>query len=219
MKIFTSRVLSVSHHGWLFQHRHLYGGTMWRLVPCLAAVLILLITGERVPAAGAFSFQTVITKAQTLAKTSYQENPRKNPDYLSALSYDAWRDIRFKPEHALWRNEKTPFRIQFFHPGMMYNQPVRMNLVDTSGVREIPFSSNRFTYGQNTFQDKIPADLGFAGFRIHYPLNTRDYYDEVAVFLGATYMRAVAQGQQYGMSTRGLAVNTALSRGKSIRRL
>nr|MBP7322180.1 glucan biosynthesis protein G [Deltaproteobacteria bacterium] len=192
------------------------GRTSMRTVfVCLLGwLMVTALAVDYVNAASTFAFQSVIKKAQELAKAPYQENPRNIPDFLSHMGYDAWRDIRFKPEHALWKNEKTPFRVQFFHPGMMYNKPVRINVVDSIGIREIPFSPNLFTYGQNTFQDRIPGDLGFAGFRLHYPLNTKDYYDEVAVFLGATYLRAVAQGQQYGMSARGLAVNTALSEGE-----
>jgi glucans biosynthesis protein len=60
--------------------------------------------------------------------------------------------------------------------------------------------------------DKAPpttGDLGFAGFRIHYPLNHPNIQDEVCAFLGASYFRAVAKGQGYGLSARGLAIKTA----------
>ena len=52
------------------------------------------------------------------------------------------------------------------------------------------------------------SDLGFAGFRLHAPINRADYFDEVAAFLGASYFRAVAKGQAYGLSARGLALKT-----------
>ena len=54
----------------------------------------------------------------------------------------------------------------------------------------------------------MPDALGFAGFRIHTPLNRPDYFDEVCVFLGASYFRAVAKGQEYGLSARGFADRT-----------
>ena len=56
--------------------------------------------------------------------------------------------------------------------------------------------------------------LGFAGFRVHYPVNTQKYKDEVLVFLGASYLRALGKGQLYGISARGLAVDTALNSGE-----
>jgi len=56
--------------------------------------------------------------------------------------------------------------------------------------------------------------VGFAGVRLHYPLNRPDYYDEVCAFLGASYFRAVAKGQGYGLSARGLAIKTADASGE-----
>ncbi len=58
------------------------------------------------------------------------------------------------------------------------------------------------------------ADIGFAGFRLHNPLNRPDYFDEICAFLGASYFRAVAKGQGYGLSARGLAIKTAEPAGE-----
>jgi glucans biosynthesis protein len=136
------------------------------------------------------------------------------PEFLLKLSYDEWREIRFDPEQALWRREKLPFAVQYFHPGLYYDRTVKIHVADSSGIHTVPFSPGMFNYGRNTFKDRVPHDLGFGGFRLHYPINTPDYYDEVAVFLGASYFRAVAKAQNYGMSARGLAVDTALSTGE-----
>jgi glucans biosynthesis protein len=51
------------------------------------------------------------------------------------------------------------------------------------------------------------VNLGFAGFRLHYPLNDPKVLDEVIAFLGASYFRFLGRGQKYGLSARGLAVN------------
>ena len=99
-------------------------------------------------------------------------------------------------------------------PGLFYDRTVVINIVDSTGVRPVPFSTDLFDYGRNDFKDKIPANLGFAGFRIHHPINTPDYHDEVAVFVGASYLRAVAKNMSYGMSARGLAIDTALNTGE-----
>ena len=71
-----------------------------------------------------------------------------------------------------------------------------------------------FEYGQTDLKDQLPNALGFAGFRVHYPLHRPAYADEVAVFLGASYFRMVGRNQGYGISARGLAVNTALPEGE-----
>ena len=58
------------------------------------------------------------------------------------------------------------------------------------------------------------APYGFSGFRVHGPINRSDYFDEYLVFQGASYLRAVGRGQGYGLSARGLAINTARPGGE-----
>src|SRR5436190_17362210 len=70
-----------------------------------------------------------------------------------------------------------------------------------------------FSFGDQPVPD-IKTNLGFAGFRIHGPINRPDYYDEIGVFLGASYFRAVAKGLSYGLSARGLSLNTADPKGE-----
>ena len=49
-------------------------------------------------------------------------------------------------------------------------------------------------------------------------MNRPDYKDEVVVFLGASYFRAVGKGQVYGLSARGLAIDTAAPQGEEFPR-
>ena len=106
-----------------------------------------------------------------------------------------------------------PFQLQLFHLGMFYKRPVVINIVEGDTVRRLGFSTELFDYGKNEV-GVLPADLGLAGLRIHAPMNLPTYFDEVAVFLGASYFRAVGKGQVYGLSARGLAVDTALPSGE-----
>jgi len=162
----------------------------------------------------AFGLQSVINKAQDLAKKPFQERQTLVPEFLTKMKFDDWRDIRFDSEQALWLKEKLPFTIQFFHPGLYYTKTVNIYTVDASTVQPVPFSTDLFKYGKNDFKDRVPPNLGFAGFRIHYPINVEAYRDEVAVFLGASYFRAVAKKQNYGLSARGLAIDTGLPSGE-----
>ncbi len=161
----------------------------------------------------AFRFQNLVDRADKLSKEPYRP-PAGVPDFVAKISYDAWRDIRFDPQQALWKKENLPFTVQFFHPGLYYNHGVKIHVIEGARVTEVPFSPDLFSYGRNDFKDRIPADLGFAGFRFHYPIKTKDYQDEVAVFLGASYLRAVGRNHQYGISARGLAVDTAEASGE-----
>lgn len=161
-----------------------------------------------------FGYENLVVMARDLAAGPFQESGKNIPAFLLALDYDQWRDIRFKPEASVWRSDNLPFEIQFFHPGFFYDRAVTINLIESGQIRPAPFSTDLFNYGANDFKEKIPADLGFAGFRLHYPINRKDIRDEVAVFLGASYFRSLGRNQQYGLSARGLAVDTGLESGE-----
>ena len=77
-------------------------------------------------------------------------------------------------------------------------------------AKPVEYSNELFDYGPTRFPKIRPRTFGFAGFKVFYPLHTDSHYDEVAVFLGASYFRAVGQNQNFGLSARGLAVDTGL---------
>jgi glucans biosynthesis protein len=151
--------------------------------------------------------------ARDAANKPYKAPDTKLPDNFKDLDYDHYRQIRFLPERALWRGEKLPFEVQFFHRGFFYAPRIDIYAVANGQATRIAYRSADFSFGSNTppAQD---IDLGFAGFRIHAPINKPDYYDEVCVFLGASYFRAVAKGETYGLSARGLAINTGEAKGE-----
>ena len=157
------------------------------------------------------AFDAVIEQAEVLAETAYRPPVDSLPQALNSMSYDQYRNIRFRPEQALW-TEDDGFRVQLFHAGFLFPEPVRIHVADTEGdLRELEFDAQRFHYEHSAaeLEEAAAADGGHAGFRLHYPLNRPDYHDEVAVFLGASYFRLVGPGQVYGLSARGLAVDTA----------
>jgi glucans biosynthesis protein len=185
----------------------------------LRAALATLALGSILTApAMAFDFDDVAARAAEQAKKPYQPLTRKPPPELAALTYDQHRDIRFRPDRALWRKDGVPFELMFFHLGKFQLEPVLINEVTPQGVRHIRYSSADFDYGQNKLSPQKWGDLGFAGFRAHYPLNNPKYKDEVAVFLGASYFRALGAGQRYGLSARGLAIDTVGGSGEEFPR-
>jgi len=181
----------------------------------LALVLTVVPAVPMIPVAKAtaFDMDDLAARAWQLASEPYQEQAKVD-SWLLEMSYDEWRDIRFRPEKAAWRDRGSPFEIQFFHPGMFYDRAVKINEVDAEGVHPMQFSPSQFDYGKTPFASKVPQDLGYAGFRVHYPIKRADYRDEVIVFLGATYFRAVGRDQVFGGSARAVAVNTALPSGE-----
>jgi periplasmic glucans biosynthesis protein len=131
------------------------------------------------------------------------------PPSLRDIDYERYRTIRYKPEQSLWRGQPGRFEAQFFHMGYAYRDPVAMFAVEGQEARAIPFSTDLFSYdGVPKPPPPDPATLQFTGVRLHAPLNRADYRDEFAVFQGSSYFRVVGQGQAYGLSARGLAIDT-----------
>src|SRR5262245_1783003 len=183
-------------------------------IAALVLIVPLLWFGEvNAKAAEPFGFPEVAEQAQRLATEPFKA-PTAIPDFLSRLSYDDYRDIRFDANQSLWRDAGGAFEVQFIHPGLLYRHAVAINTIDRGVARPVAFSPSLFTYGRNAFGDKVPADLGFAGFRITYPLNRKDDRNHVLVFAGASYFRGVAKGEVFGLSMRGLAIDTALASGE-----
>jgi glucans biosynthesis protein len=176
--------------------------------------LFFALWATRSQVAGAFDLAAVAERARALADSPFQEPAAEVPDWLLEIDFDSWRDLRFRSDRAVWRNHAVPFVVQVFHPGLFYDSNVRIHEVDAQGEHEVCFSPGLLEFGRNEFASRVPQDLGFAGFRLHYPINRRDYKDEVVVFLGASYFRAVAKEQVYGISARGLAIDTALPTGE-----
>lgn len=154
-----------------------------------------------------FEYDDVIRRARELAAAPYESVPPPLPEPLSKLDFDAWRDIRFRPDKAFLNTPGSMFRLQLFHLGHLYRWPVTVNIIKDGMATPIPYAANLFDYGRTKFKRPLPVNLGFAGFRLHFPINAPKVFDEVIAFLGATYFRFLGRGQRYGMSARGLTVD------------
>lgn len=165
------------------------------------------------PVGQSFGFASVRQLAHERAARDYRPASDALPAALANLSYDQYRDIRFRAESALWRGLSL-FEVQFFHRGSFTRQRVNIFEVAPAGVSPIEYNPRLFSFGHLAKAPKVAASLGFAGFRVHYPLQTPAYKDELIVFLGASYFRVLGRNQHYGASARGLAVDTAAPSGE-----
>jgi len=184
---------------------------------CLCRVTVWLALAAPL-LAHAFGFDDVAARAKAESQAPYRAPAATAPADLKALTYDQYRDIRFKPERALWRQDGLPFELMFFHIGKFQTLPVSINEIGPNGVRHIGFDPRDYDYGKNKLDTSRWPDLGHAGFRVHYALNAPGYKDELAVFLGASYFRALGAGQRYGLSARGLAIDTVGGKGEEFPR-
>lgn len=160
-----------------------------------------------------FSRETVIALARDMAARDQQPRPRVPQDWLD-LSYEHYKSIWFRHDRALWRGTGRPYEVDFFHPGLYFPHPVRIDVVEDGIARPVPFDLSAFDR-----TDKVPdlshsPDLGYSGFRLRTELDQPGIKNEFAVFQGASYFRAIGTGQIYGLSARGLAIDTAEPRGE-----
>jgi len=166
----------------------------------------------------AFSLDDVSAKAKELAGQKY-EAPRSNlPNEFREMKFADYQKIRFRNEKAEWADQNTPFKLSFYHQGMHFDTPVKINEVTADNVQEIKYDPSRFDFGDVKFDPKATEQLGYAGFRVLFPINKGDKQDEILTMLGASYFRVVGKDQVYGLSARGLAIDTALPSGEEFPR-
>jgi periplasmic glucans biosynthesis protein len=179
--------------------------------PLFIATVVAQQTNPQPPAAGApppFGYADVVKRARELAAAPFDASIPSLPDGLANLDFDAWRDIRFKSDQPpLLGQQGANFRLELFHLGHLFKRPVIVNVLRDGIPAPIPYSTNLFDYGRTKVEGPLPINLGFAGFRLRFPLNAPHVWDEVIAFLGASYFRFLGRGQRYGLSARGLAIN------------
>ena len=166
----------------------------------------------------AFNLDDVAAKAKDLAGQKY-EAPKSNlPAVFRDMKFADYQKIHFLQEKAEWAKDKTPFKLSFYHQGMHFDTPVKINEVTATKVEEIKYDPSRFEFGDVPHDPETTKNLGYAGFRVLYPINKADKQDEIMTLLGASYFRVVGKGHVYGLSARGLAIDTALPSGEEFPR-
>jgi glucans biosynthesis protein len=141
-----------------------------------------------------------------MARRPYIPPDTRLPAKLATIDYADYANLHFQGDKALWRAEGLPFQVQFFPRGYLYR--ARIDIFEVAGgrARPIAFALDQFN-DVSLSRDMFPPDLGFSGFRLHHPINNKDY-EEFAVFQGASYFRAVGRGEVYGLSARGLSIGS-----------
>ena len=155
------------------------------------------------------TLEYIVKKAEQRAEKPFHSPRADLPDVLRAdkLDYDKYREIEFRHDKALWAADNLPFRVEFFHPGYLYQEPVHINEFTLTAVQPVRFVQDFFNYRGLQIQKQIPANTGYAGFRLLCELNEPGKWDELGSFLGASYFRLLGKGQRYGQSARGLALD------------
>jgi glucans biosynthesis protein len=182
------------------------------MVRFLAGIIAFSIVVS-VNAAETINFERIVEKARQLAAQPYKE-PEPIPRFIRELTYDQYQNIRFDPDKSLWKQGKSMFQVMLIPPGLYYGHPVKINIIDSEGARELPFKKELFTFADPELEKKIPADLGYAGVKLTFPFFESNVQNQFLVFAGASYFRGVGRHNGWGISSRGIAVDTGLSTGE-----
>lgn len=155
--------------------------------------------------AAPFSFEDLKKRAAALAARPYTAPAVRAAGTLEAIDYDAHQKIRFRDTARLWGEEPGGPGVGFFHLGRFFKAPVRIHAVEGGTSRELLYSPDYFDMPADHAARGLPEDIGFAGFRVMDETGKSDW---LAV-LGASYFRTSGPFDQYGLSARGIAVDTA----------
>lgn len=161
----------------------------------------------------AFDFDVLTEELRVLSQAPHAAATRAQ-GFFTDFNYDDYQAIQFNPKQARWAGPEAGVHLHAFHLGWLFAEPVTMFEVDAGIARPMVFLTDDFLY-YDRVKDRVPAHEplpGVAGFRLNAPINRADRFDEVIAFLGASYFRAVGRGNGYGLSARGLAINTGLGK-------
>lgn len=177
-----------------------------KLRPLLLPLSVVIASAH----AAEFSFDTLRDDARALAAKPYSAAKDTLADYWKNLSYDEHRIIRFKMNAGLWAENGGPFSVDFFHPGWTAKKMIEVHEVTGGAENKLAFDQSKFSYEKLVVPQGTPPPPGYAGWRARFPLNKPDYMDEFLVFLGASYFRAIPKDAPYGLSARGLSLDSGL---------
>jgi glucans biosynthesis protein len=166
-------------------------------------------------AANAFSFDTLKAAAKALATDDWKEPVAAHADVLRQIDYDSFQQVRFRAEMSLRLDRDGRAPVQLFHLSQLNMSPVHIYLVEAGQAREVLYDPKLFETPPGHPARQLQADgMGFAGFRVM----AGDLNTDWLAFLGASYFRASGPYNQYGLSARALAIDTAMQHAEEFPR-
>ena len=157
-----------------------------------------------------FSFSLLTQRARDMAAKAYLPPRKVAPQIVEQIDYAQHGKIKFRPDHALFGDDKGVYPVTFFPVGKYFPKSVKMHAVDGDKAAEVLYEPEYFDMPSDSPAQKLPEDTGFAGFQLRESKTRPDWrtQDWVA-FLGASYFRAIGSLNEYGLSARGVAIDTA----------
>lgn len=158
----------------------------------------------------AFDFEMLTERMRQLADGAFDATLPELPAAFAQLDYDGYRKFEFDVAHARWADGDSGYQVHAFPLGWLFKEPVKVFEVSAGMARPFDFGLSDFKIHDAAVASeaaKAPFP-GVAGFRLNYPLNREGAFDELISFLGASYFRALGRDNIYGLSARGLVINS-----------
>lgn len=171
---------------------------------CLFAALLALAISQL--HAEPMNFEILARQAEQLSKEAYKTRQELQ---LPPMQYDQFSNVLFRPERTVWKKEELPFQLQFFPVGWIHKKGVTVYEIVDGNALPMPIDTEMFSHAKDKNGQDIQLPNAISGFRVHSKLITDNGRDEFLVFMGASYFRALANTMGYGISARGIALNTA----------
>ncbi|WP_131117472.1 glucan biosynthesis protein [Lichenihabitans psoromatis] len=159
-----------------------------------------------------FDAASIVDRARDLAKKPFVALDTDLPAPFAKLPYEKYVAIRPQPGSATWAGDNVGFALEPLHRGFLFSAPMEINVVENGKARRLGYDPSRFDFGGLQVPSTIP-DIGFSGFRVLQPMGP-DGFHEVAIFQGASFFRAIARGQNFGVTARALSIRTADPKGE-----
>jgi glucans biosynthesis protein len=176
----------------------LFGLAALGMIPATA---IAAPARKRAGGAEPFSFDWLKRQAIALAARPYQQVAPIAGAH--AIDFDAVGAIRFRDDREIVLGPQTP-PIRLFPISRTAPKPVKLFTVKDGVATPVVYSTDFFDIPAGNPAARLGDAGGFTGFRV---MNTAAEGDWLA-FLGASYFRTAGALNQYGLSARGLAIDT-----------
>ncbi len=169
----------------------------------------------RLPGPGeAFEANTLTDHARARAAAPYAAPKTDDPPgVLKDLDRERYAAIRAAPGRAIWAGEALDYELEPLLRGSIHANSVPLYLIENGLVRPVAYDRTRFSAGGVELPE-LPAGAAYSGFRLRARFGEGGALSDFALFQDASFFRLVAQGQDFGITARALALRPADSRGE-----
>ncbi|NIJ32821.1 glucan biosynthesis protein [Sphingomonas oligoaromativorans] len=149
-----------------------------------------------------FSWERLKADAAALARRPWTPPPPP-PVGVGRIDYDALNSVQYKAAATQLRGP-TGGGVRFFPINHFQPTPVEIFLVEGNMARPFHYSPALFDMPADSPLAALGSHGGFSGFRAMNAAGTSDWL----AFAGASYFRSAGALDQYGLSARGISINS-----------